>query len=552
MNDCIDCGMKKYSLIVLLIFLLSQMCLYAQEKSIRFDKLSEYDNIRDITFCYGGKYICMARRDSVLNVCALDDGHVVMSTRNEEYCCEISFSSVIIYDTRTGNGWEHIADIEDAIFCKDCEYVVIYEYNDYYEITSSLYKSSTGECLGVLPFSDEISTLFVDKTIVLCHVNDALYLWNIVEASCEKVELNKSFSICEVMFKSNTNEMLLFNHDGSVYNLDIETLLLRKCDFSLDTGLVDVAYGESGYLATISENGLVKIWGEDYLTLLVEDTIPGQMKNLTFLSGGNEIKINMMDGSKYVLCVDGSKFYQASGYNTYIMKSADNDTKILLASYEAVYLIDFHKQFMVESGIYEYSVDEYVEGFSPCGTSFYTISESGEFSLFDIIASERFTLPWPYLSSVTAASYSPDGLRLIIALEEGDFLMWDLILGEITRLPMEMAKVHGISFSPDGRSIIVLSGNNAKIYDLVSMEFVSTSIYHDDIINSAFFSPDGRYVVTASQDYTVQIWDSERDFKQSDILFHEGPVYSAEFSEDGKYLSTLDFFGKCQIFRIRN
>ena len=64
------------------------------------------------------------------------------------------------------------------------------------------------------------------------------------------------------------------------------------------------------------------------------------------------------------------------------------------------------------------------------------------------------------------------------------------------------------------------------------------SIGHEDALNSAVFSPDGQYILTASADQTVRLW--ERTSGKNTLIYrgHKGWVTSAVFSPDGEYILT--------------
>ena len=56
---------------------------------------------------------------------------------------------------------------------------------------------------------------------------------------------------------------------------------------------------------------------------------------------------------------------------------------------------------------------------------------------------------------------------------------------------------------------------------------------------SAAFSPDGKRIVTASEDKTARLWDAETGKPIGEPLKgHEGAVSSAAFSPDGKRIVT--------------
>jgi WD40 repeat protein len=55
---------------------------------------------------------------------------------------------------------------------------------------------------------------------------------------------------------------------------------------------------------------------------------------------------------------------------------------------------------------------------------------------------------------------------------------------------------------------------------------------------SAAFRPDGKRVVTASDDTTARLWDANRGEEAAVLKGHMAPVSSAAFSPDGKRVVT--------------
>jgi WD40 repeat protein len=61
---------------------------------------------------------------------------------------------------------------------------------------------------------------------------------------------------------------------------------------------------------------------------------------------------------------------------------------------------------------------------------------------------------------------------------------------------------------------------------------------HSKALSEADFSPNGEYVVTASQDNSARIWDARTGRSRAELKGHTGPVFSAAFSPDSKFILT--------------
>ena len=71
--------------------------------------------------------------------------------------------------------------------------------------------------------------------------------------------------------------------------------------------------------------------------------------------------------------------------------------------------------------------------------------------------------------------------------------------------------VKGVTFSPDGKYLATASQDNtARVWDVIDGSEVAR-IPHEDVVNGVAFSPNGKYLATASDDNTarVQRWQSE-------------------------------------------
>jgi WD40 repeat protein len=101
--------------------------------------------------------------------------------------------------------------------------------------------------------------------------------------------------------------------------------------------------------------------------------------------------------------------------------------------------------------------------------------------------------------------------------------------------------------------VITASRKTAQFWDVESGRSTGVLIGHDDWVASAAFSPDGRTIVTASDDKTVRLWDVDSG-NQLAVLHgdteNKDSVWNATFSPDGKMVISAHF-GKARLWDVR-
>ncbi len=118
-------------------------------------------------------------------------------------------------------------------------------------------------------------------------------------------------------------------------------------------------------------------------------------------------------------------------------------------------------------------------------------------------------------------------------------------LRQVLTGPIENAVLHHhgpvnlATFSPDGKRILTASQDNtARVWDANAARLLATLSGHKGPVNDAEFSSDGKRIVTASADDSARVWDGESGALQAILVGHTAEVHVARFSPDGKRIVT--------------
>ncbi|MBT4863649.1 MAG: hypothetical protein HON53_00825, partial [Planctomycetaceae bacterium] len=162
--------------------------------------------------------------------------------------------------------------------------------------------------------------------------------------------------------------------------------------------------------------------------------------------------------------------------------------------------------------------------------------------------------------NVLGIDVSGDGQRLVMALEGGMIEVWDL--SKSSNKPALTFSVGGngidvnaVVFSPDGKQIAVgtsAAKDNVTLWDISAVEapakplttFGDSSandrfaVEHTAAVLSIQFSPDGKQLLTGSEDYTARVWDVKEGKQLVPLRGHNWFVWDAAFSPDGTQIVT--------------
>ena len=458
----------------------------------------------------------------------------------------------------------HTPPITDAHFSKDGTRLVTASEDS----TARIWNTETGELISILrahTYGVYFAGFSPDgKKVVTIDRNDTVRIWNIFG------------DVQPLNYFQAERRKVLDEYGIDEYKLFFPTLVISPDEKTL---LITTNQRSGGRLWDANTGERIKEKDSDKSIIL---KIPGYINSAQFSPTGNHIAILSRSDQMYLglwkwdgtslerqtllppqgekLSLNVSKIHQGFGSLVFSHKGdrlaiCTDDGKVSLWSVSQAQLIKETK-INVEN---RFPSSGCQIDFSPDDQLILTVIGS-TITIWDTNTDQQSNFPIKEnIKERTSAQFSPDG-KWLVTLQRSDLIatIWDV---EQKKIHQELTgDKHGLDsavFSPDSRYVVTASEDQkAGVWEVKTGKFMFWLEGHLDWVDSAIFSPDGSQILTASRDGTARLWNA----KTGNVLGVFGamigrnsndvpvPLASAQFFDDGKKFLTMDKDGVVRIY----
>ncbi len=370
-------------------------------------------------------------------------------------------------------------------------------------------------------------------------------LWNLNSRQLEYVLAGHKKQIIDIFFDSTKNQLISYGRDNTIRFWSLTGEYLKNYKAVKNHGKINsIAVNANGlWLSSICRNNIVQV--REILSGKLLEKLPAKKRGI------GEMVFNPVKNEEIIYQDITGMLYRQN---------------LLTKATDAILIIE--KNFFAKKGCYlgnkkRFALNQTGEKIvSCCWTSFFSLWESSSnqvtvFELTDLIPKKDI--------KITSIAFHPHEEVVALGVQCGPILLANLVnnnlkptLGKISSLDiLKFSTPTSLSFHPKGQYLAGAGSQAIVIWDIQSVNLITTIPQQGPFIRKVAFSPCGEYLASR-QSHTIVLWESRgwtcihtikanvsllQDFAWSNKIDEIGILYLATASHDSLKMWKLDSTG---------
>ena len=200
--------------------------------------------------------------------------------------------------------------------------------------------------------------------------------------------------------------------------------------------------------------------------------------------------------------------------------------------------------------------------FSPDSRRLLTGGDDGLAQVWDVSTGQQLLRLEHQAEAVHGAAFSADGRRIVTAVQRGPVRVWDARTGEVHfTLRNSEYQFDRVALSPDGRHLVTGgTDQGARVWDAQTGRSESPFLYHAGNPVEVRFALDSRSFLTFSPAPFVKVWNREPARLLVKPLEHkglnragqrqDGRILEAGFSPQGRFVASASAHGTARVWDL--
>lgn len=434
-------------------------------------------------------------------------------------------------------------------------------------------------CASFSPDGKFIVSVSNDKTIRLWSVNSGKQLF--------KTSEGHAYSASLVACSPDGQKLVsIFNVDGGVPIVRIRDAKtgkpIGKPLEGHNSEIYSVAFSLDGKYLVLGDDYTIRIWDVESRAQIGKplEGHGGYVNSVAFSPDGKYIVSASHDKTVRIWDVESRKQIGKSfeGHTSYVYSASfsSNGNNIISVSGNAIRIWDVKTEKLIKEPFKEQTNIIWASAFSHDRKYVALAFDNHTIRICDANTGKFIGEPFKgHTDYINTVSFSPDGKFLISASDDKDIRLWDIksVWEEdnvVFNIPGQIEEErYNVTISPDGKYAIscCTNENMIHIWDIYKKQQIGELFGKQGSVRAIDYSPDGKYIVSASEDCSIQMWDATPktyvfepridkriidlwDGRQIGLpmIGHTDDILSVAFNNNGKYIVSSSWDGTIRVW----